>query len=238
MPTSSELSSNGSNGSHHSASHSRPERPLASTPAHLDPHKMPRHIAIIMDGNRRWAKGQGWNAIRGHTVGARTTRDVIQECSDLGIEALTLYTFLTENWKRSRPEVAGLMRLISRNLHEELPTMQRNRVRVRHIGRRDDLPDYLLKQIDRSVGETIQNEGMTLSLALNYGGRAELTDAFQNLARQVRAGTLQPEQIDEARIEASLYTHDLPEPDLMIRTGGEFRTSNFCRGNWPTPNCG
>ncbi len=193
----------------------------------LDPHKMPRHIAIIMDGNRRWAKTQGWNAIRGHTIGAQTTRDIIQDCADLDIEALTLYTFSTENWKRGRGEIAALMRLIARNLKDELPVLQRNNIRVRHIGRREGLPEHLLNQIDESVGETRHNTGMTLCLAINYGGRAELTDAFRLLAKQVQNGTLQPEAIDETLIEATLYTQGLPEPDLMIRTGGDLRVSNF-----------
>ncbi len=193
----------------------------------LDPRKMPRHIAVIMDGNRRWAKGQGWNAIRGHTVGAKTTVDTIQECSNLGVEALTLYTFSTENWKRSRTEIAALMRLISHNLRDELPVMQKNEIRMRHIGRREGLPDHLLDQIDVSVGQTRQNRGMTLCLAINYGGRAELTDAFQLLARRVQNGELRPEEIGEKLIEETLYTQGLPEPDLMIRTGGDLRVSNF-----------
>jgi undecaprenyl diphosphate synthase len=188
---------------------------------------MPRHIAIIMDGNRRWAKQQGWGAIRGHTVGARTTRDIIQECVDLHICALTLYTFSTENWKRPRSEVAALMRLIARNLDDELPSMKSNNIRVRHIGRRDGLPDYLLRQIDRSISQTQGNDGLTLSLALNYGGRAEIADAFQSLLREVQSGALSPAAVDEARIEGALYTSGLPEPDLMIRTGGEMRISNF-----------
>ena len=188
---------------------------------------MPLHVAIIMDGNRRWARQQGWRAIRGHTIGARTTREIILECSDLGVRALTLYTFSTENWKRSRPEVAALMRLIARNLNDQLPSLIENRVRVRHIGRRDDLPDYLLRAIDRSVAQTQALDGMELSLALNYGGRAEIRDAFHTLLRQVQSGALKPENVSEATIEQALYTRGLPEPDLMIRTGGEMRTSNF-----------
>ncbi len=188
---------------------------------------MPLHVAIIMDGNRRWARQQGWRAIRGHAIGARTTREIILECSDLGVRALTLYTFSTENWKRSRPEVAALMRLIARNLNDQLPSLIENRVRVRHIGRRDDLPDYLLRAIDRSVAQTQALDGMELSLALNYGGRAEIRDAFHTLLRQVQSGALKPENVSEATIEQALYTRGLPEPDLMIRTGGEMRTSNF-----------
>lgn len=188
---------------------------------------MPRHIAIIMDGNRRWAKQQGWNAIRGHTRGARTTRDIIQQCVDWGISALTLYTFSTENWKRPRQEVAALMRLIARNLNDELPSMKTNNIRVKHIGRRENLPDYLLRQIDECVQQTRDNSGLILALALNYGGRAEIADAFQILLRQVQSGEISAEEVDEKRIENTLYTAGLPEPDLMVRTGGELRISNF-----------
>ena len=188
---------------------------------------MPRHIAIIMDGNRRWAKQQGWGAIRGHTVGARTTRNIIQECVDLGIGALTLYTFSTENWKRPRQEVAALMRLITRNLDSELPSMKANNIRVRHIGRREGLPDYLLRQIDSCIKETRDNSGLILALALNYGGRAEIADAFRHLMAQVQSGALKIEDVGEAHIDDALYTRELPEPDLMLRTGGEMRISNF-----------
>lgn len=221
------------NGSNHDTNPVRDQRPTRAellnnlAHLHLDPQKMPRHIAVIMDGNRRWAKQQSWNALRGHTVGATTTRNVIQQCSDLGIEALTLYTFSTENWKRSRTEVSALMRLISRNLQDQLPIMQKNRVRVRHAGRRDGLPDYLLNQIDKSVDETRHNNGMTLSLALNYGGRAELLDAVKNIAQQIKDRVLDVAHITEELIEQHLYTHGLPEPDLLIRTGGDLRISNF-----------
>lgn len=198
-----------------------------SPPTALDPRKMPRHIAIIMDGNRRWAKQQGWMAIRGHTVGAKTTRAIIQECVHLRIEALTLYTFSTENWKRPRTEVAALMRLIARNLKDELPDMMRNNIRVRHLGRREGLPEYLLRQLDDSAHATQSNSGLILNLALNYGGRAELRDAFEKLAHEVVRGKLKPDEISEQQISDALYTADLPEPDLMIRTGGEMRISNF-----------
>ena len=196
-------------------------------PAHLDPAKMPQHIAIIMDGNRRWAKLKGWMVVRGHSVGARATRNIIQECVNMKIRALTLYTFSTENWKRPSSEVTALLRLITRNLNRELSEMQANNIQVRHIGRRDGLPGYLLRQLDQSVTETRHNTGLALNLALNYGGRAEITDAFQHLLRQVQAGALRPDEVDEARIAAALYTDGLPEPDLMIRTGGDMRISNF-----------
>jgi len=193
----------------------------------LEPHKIPRHIAIIMDGNRRWAKQRGWMAVRGHSVGARTTRDIIQECVNLKIPALTLYTFSTENWKRPSSEVSALLRLITRNLKQELPDMITNNIRVRHAGRREGLPGHLVRQLDECMNSTAHNTGLILNLALNYGGRAELTDVFQQLLREVQAGRLRPEEVDEARIGAALCTAGQPEPDLMIRTGGEMRISNF-----------
>jgi undecaprenyl diphosphate synthase len=205
------------------ATHAAPD--LSDAP--LDLARLPQHIAIIMDGNRRWAKEQGWMAIRGHTVGADVTQNIIQECVDLGVGALTLYTFSTENWKRSSAEVAGLMRLIAKNLKDQLPRMQRNNVQIRHIGRRDDLPDYLLRQLDESIDSTLKNTGLVLNLALNYGGRAEIADAFKNLVAKVQAGLLKAEEVTEELIGRSLYTGNLPEPDLMIRTGGEMRISNF-----------
>jgi undecaprenyl diphosphate synthase len=197
------------------------------TEAPLDPTHIPRHIAIIMDGNRRWAKEQGWMAIKGHSVGADVTQRIIVECVDLGVGALTLYTFSTENWKRSGAEVAGLMHLITKSLKRQLPDMQRNNVQIRHIGRRDNLPDHLLRQLDECLSTTVENTGLVLNLALNYGGRAEIADAFRNLMAKVQQGLLKAEEVTEELIGRSLYTGDLPEPDLMIRTGGEMRISNF-----------
>ncbi len=204
---------------------------------HADPHgegdpeldlaHLPQHIAIIMDGNRRWAKQQGWLAIRGHTIGANTTQNIIQECVDLRLRALTLYTFSTENWKRSHAEVSGLMRLITHQLKDQLPRMQRNNVQIRHIGRREGLPEYLLRQLDECTTTTLHNTGLVLNLALNYGGRAEIADAFKNLIARVQEGLLRIEEVTEEAISRALYTGDLPEPDLMIRTGGEMRISNF-----------
>ncbi len=191
------------------------------------PEKMPQHVAVIMDGNRRWARDRGWLVIRGHSLGAKTTRDVIHTCAGLKIPALTLYTFSTENWKRPAAEVVALMRLITRNLRQELQTMHEHNIRIQHIGRRDGLPRYLLRQLDHCVDSTRKNTGMVLSLALNYGGRAEIADAFRSLMKKVQAGLLRAEDIDEDHISNELYTAGLPEPDLMIRTGGELRISNF-----------
>ncbi len=193
----------------------------------LDPDKMPRHIAIIMDGNRRWAKQHKWMTIRGHSVGAEGSHAITRECVNLGIEALTLYTFSTENWRRPRTEVIALMHLIARNLKSQQNEMNSNNVQVRHSGLRENLPEFLLKQLDETIESTSGNSGLVLNLAINYGGRAELTQAFQHLARKVKNGELTPEQIDEDAISAELYTRGLPEPDLLIRTGGEMRISNF-----------
>ncbi|BCM89822.1 ditrans,polycis-undecaprenyl-diphosphate synthase ((2E,6E)-farnesyl-diphosphate specific) [Abditibacteriota bacterium] len=209
------------------ASDSNGSQSAGPTEIELDLAHLPRHIAIIMDGNRRWAKEKGWLAIRGHTIGADTTQNIIQECVDLGLHALTLYTFSTENWKRSHAEVSGLMRLITKQLKDQLPRMQRNNVQIRHIGRRDGLPDYLLRQLDECTNSTRRNTGLVLNLALNYGGRAEIADAFKNLITRVQDGLLRIEEVTEEAISRALYTGDLPEPDLMIRTGGEMRISNF-----------
>ena len=193
----------------------------------LDPTRLPRHIAIIMDGNRRWAKQQGWLAMRGHTVGAAVTQNIIAESVNLGIKALTLYTFSTENWKRPGAEVGALMRLITRQLKMQLPFMQRNNVQIRHIGRREGLPNYVLRQLDECHDTTVKNTGMVLNLAINYGGRAEIADAFHHLMRQVQQGLIGIQDVTERKIEEALYTAGQPEPDLMIRTGGEMRISNF-----------
>jgi len=193
----------------------------------LDPARLPRHIAIIMDGNRRWAKGRNFPALRGHQAGAKTTRRVIELCIDINLEVLTLYAFSTENWKRPHHEVEALMKLIEWNLRKELPELKKSGVRVKHIGRREGLPPSLLNQLDRAVNETSMNDKMILNLAVNYGGRGELTDAVRSIAADVSAGRLRIEEIDEETIAGSLYTAGQIEPDLLIRTGGEMRISNF-----------
>lgn len=212
------------------------EAPLESTPLtpeekrlleSLDPQRIPEHVAIIMDGNRRWAERNRFAALQGHRAGARSSRRVIEICVDLKIKILTLYTFSTENWKRPRREVDALMRLIELNLRRELGELMRNQVRVKHLGLREGLPAFLLNQIDRSVEETKHNEGMVLNLALNYGGRREILDAARAIASEVADGTLKVEEIDEGVISSRLYTHGECDPDLLIRTGGEMRISNF-----------
>lgn len=200
---------------------------VAPAPPPLDPARLPRHIAIVMDGNRRWARRHGLRALFGHQRGADTTRMVIETSSNLGVEHLTLYTFSTENWNRSGTEIRGLMRLIEDNLRHELPELHANRVRLRHLGRRDQLPASLLEALDEAVALTRDNTGLVLNLALNYGGRTELVDAARALGERVARGELRPDQIDEHAFACALYTGGGPDPDLFIRTGGELRISNF-----------
>ena len=188
---------------------------------------MPRHIAIIMDGNGRWAKQRGLPRINGHEQGAKTVRTVVTHCARLGIEVLTLYSFSTENWGRPKDEIDFLMDLYVRHLIAERDTIMNNNVRFRHLGRRDGLPDSVLAEMDKSVAMSRENTGLTLCLALNYGSRDELTDAVRGIVSDVQAGKLAPSDIDASLISRYLYTGDLPDPDLLIRTANERRVSNF-----------
>lgn len=193
----------------------------------LDPARLPRHVAVIMDGNRRWARGSGLSVLQGHQRGARTTRMVIETCVDVGVSMLTLYAFSTENWNRPRREVRALMRLIESNLRHELPELHANRVRIQHIGRRSELPATLLRQLDEAIDLTRDNPGLVLNLAIDYGGRSEILEAARALARRAVSRQLRPEEIDESTFARELYTRGAPDPDLLIRTGGEMRISNF-----------
>jgi len=192
----------------------------------LDPEKLPRHLAIIMDGNGRWALGQGFARTKGHESGADTIRSVTTECARLGLDQLTLYAFSYENWKRPRAETTFLMRLLSKFLVRERPTMMDNNVRLTAIGRLDDLPGPARKELDESIALTSENDGLNLCLALSYGGRTEIVDAIREMVREVAAGTLDPKSIDEAAVSARLYQPGR-DPDLLIRTAGERRISNF-----------
>ena len=189
--------------------------------------KLPRHIAIIMDGNGRWAKRQGLPRIRGHEQGAKTVRAIVTHCARLGIEALTLFSFSTENWKRPRDEVDFLMDLYVRYLIAERDTIMGNNVRFLHVGRREGLPASVLAEMDKTVAMSRDNSGLKLCLALNYGSLDEIVDAVREIARDVQSGRVRPEDIDEGTISASLYTAGLPDPDLLIRTANERRVSNF-----------
>lgn len=187
----------------------------------------PRHIAIIMDGNGRWAEARGMRRVKGHESGIDSVRSVAEECARLGVEQLTLYAFSEENWKRPRLEIEFLMRMLKRFLVKERDTLMRNDMRFGAIGRIDRLPKDVRRELDKTRELTSKNSGTKLCLALSYGGRAELADAMNKLADRVKAGELQPGEIDEDAITRSLYQPDMPEPDLVIRTAGEMRLSNF-----------
>jgi undecaprenyl diphosphate synthase len=191
------------------------------------PLKAPRHIAIIMDGNGRWARKHGLPRLKGHERGAATVRAVTEECVAQGIEFLTLYAFSTENWKRPGEEVSGLWVLLEHFLDLELPTMTKNGVRLRAIGRIGELPESTQRKLADTIAATANNAAMTLILALNYSSRTEITDAVRSLCADAVAGTLDPAAITPDTIGARLYTAEYPEPDLLIRTSGEMRLSNF-----------
>jgi len=189
--------------------------------------KIPRHIAIIMDGNGRWARKRGLPRIVGHKTGVESVREVIRVASELGVEYLTLYTFSKENWKRPKEEVMGLMNLLKRLLRMEVEELNRNNVRIKAIGRLQDLPDEVLKELERARRLTENNDGLKLYLAISYGGRAEIVDAFKKALKKWEEGELTPDSIDEESFREFLYDPELPDPDLLIRTSGEMRVSNF-----------
>jgi len=188
---------------------------------------LPKHIAIIMDGNGRWAERQGFPRYEGHRQGAETVRRITDRCCRLGIEQLTLYCFSSENWSRPPEEVEFLMELLRLFLQEQRPVLFEKDLRLAVIGRREGLPEDILAQIDETVALCRRHKGMRLCLALNYGGRDELVDAARKIATDVTEGRLAQEDIDQAAISERLYTADMPDPDLLIRTAGEMRVSNF-----------
>jgi undecaprenyl diphosphate synthase len=195
--------------------------------AGLDPQRLPEHVAVIMDGNGRWAKQRGLPRIEGHARGVHSVRATVEECCKLGVRQLTLYCLSSENWKRPQAELDFLMALLEQYLVEERAEILRQNIRFRTIGRRGDLPDAVLRRIDENVRLSEHNSGMVLCLAINYGSRTEIIDAFQTLAQQVQQGALDPLRIDEETIGNALYTAGMPDPDLLIRTAGEMRVSNF-----------
>ncbi len=188
---------------------------------------LPRHIAIIMDGNGRWAQQQGKPRLFGHQNGALAVRAVVTECAKLGLDALTLYSFSVDNWKRPAEEIECLMALYVEYLQAERDTMMENNVRFVQVGRREGLPDAVLEQLDITTQMTARNTGLTLALAINYGSRTEITDAVRTLATKAAAGEIDPAQITEQMVSNNLYTAGLPDPDLLIRTAGEMRLSNY-----------
>lgn len=188
---------------------------------------VPKSVAVIMDGNGRWAKQAGFERIRGHEKGIDAVRTTVTECARLGVEALVLYAFSEENWARPKREVDMLFRLLKRFLVHERDTLMDNNVRLLHSGRRVRLAADVLGLLDETIALTAGNTGMKLSLAISYGARQELVDAMQQLAARVRAGELEPEDIDDEAVRGALYQPSLPDPDVLIRTAGERRISNF-----------
>ncbi|MFB0517327.1 MAG: isoprenyl transferase [Candidatus Neomarinimicrobiota bacterium] len=193
----------------------------------LEQGNLPRHIAIIMDGNGRWAKLRGLPRIAGHKEGVNSVREITRACGELGIETLTLYTFSSENWKRPRYEVDALMRLLVTTIREEVRELMKNNVRLTIIGCLDDLPKAAQREMRSAMDLTAANTGLNLNLALSYGGRQEILEAVRRLSRAVLDGQQPPEEIDEAVFANYLFTKDMPDPELVIRTSGEARLSNF-----------
>jgi undecaprenyl diphosphate synthase len=195
--------------------------------AGLSPERLPRHVAIIMDGNGRWARQRGLPRIEGHRRGVAAVRATIEECCRLGISQLTLYCLSSENWKRPKAELDFLMTLLRTYLVAEREEIMQQHIRFTTIGRREGLPAEVLEEMDENIRLSRNNRGMVLCLAINYGGRTELVDACRKLAERVRRGELRPEAIDEAALSSALYTRGMDDPDLLIRTAGEMRLSNF-----------
>ena len=195
--------------------------------AQLPPDHLPRHVAIIMDGNGRWAQKRGLPRSAGHAAGTEALRDIIRASDDGGIEALSIYAFSTENWARSKEEVSALMGLLLKYFHSEIDELDQKNVRILILGDVDGLPEEQRAAVVNAMNRTANNTGLKLNIALNYGGRAELTRAAKRLAEKCAAGEISPEDIDDAALEAELYTAGLPDVDLLIRTSGEVRTSNF-----------
>ncbi len=206
---------------------SSPSNTVATDPLDVPREEMPRHIAVIMDGNGRWAEQQGLPRIEGHRHGVASVRRTTEECARLGIEQLTLYCLSSENWKRPPAELEFLMHLLEQYMIEERTTIMHQNIQVAVIGRREGIPDEVLRELDKTVEMSAGNTGLRLCLAINYGGRSELADAVRSIAREVHSGTIRPDDVTEQTIESHLYTAGMPEPDLLIRTAGELRISNF-----------
>ena len=199
----------------------------APFPTLLDKDRLPRHIAIIMDGNGRWAKDKGEDRLFGHFHGVESVRDIVEGCAELGIEYLTLYAFSTENWDRPAEEVSGLMQLLVTTIRKEVPTLNKNNIRLRVIGDLSMLPEFARIELQEALEMTASNTGLNLVMALSYSGRWELVEAVRRIARSVEEGDLSSSQISEQTLEEHLSTHSFPDPELMIRTSGEYRISNF-----------
>jgi undecaprenyl diphosphate synthase len=193
----------------------------------IDPNKLPQHVAIIMDGNGRWAKRRSINRVRGHQQGANKVREIVRTNRELGIPWLTLYAFSEENWKRPQKEVGALMKLLKRFLKGELEEMQQNGIRLQSIGRIQKLPKDTRDVLLDVINQTAANKDMVLTLALSYGGRQEILDATRKIAGNLERGRIRADEISEQMISDSLYSKGMPDPELLIRTSGEYRVSNF-----------
>ncbi|MHC4470034.1 MAG: isoprenyl transferase [Planctomycetota bacterium] len=193
----------------------------------LPREKLPRHVAIIMDGNGRWARERGRRRVLGHRAGSKTVRTVTTECARLGIERLTLYAFSSENWKRPKREIDYLMKLLREYLIKERKEIMDNDIRFRSIGRISDLPTEVRAELDETIRMSRENTGLILTLALSYGGRGEIADAARRIAEEAKGGELDPADVDESALSARMYDPEMPDPDLLIRTGGEMRVSNY-----------
>jgi undecaprenyl diphosphate synthase len=200
---------------------------VETRPFEVPPDKRPRHVAVIMDGNGRWAQQRGLPRIEGHRHGVGSVRRTTEECVRLGIEHLTLFCLSSENWKRPREELDFLMHLLEQFMIEQRSAILEHNIRLEMIGRRDGIPEEVLREVDKTIEMSRDNAGLVLCLAVNYGGRAELLDATQQIARRVKRGELAPEDLTEQDIADHLYTAGRPDPDLLIRTAGEMRLSNF-----------
>ena len=200
---------------------------MSELPENIDPNKIPRHVAIIMDGNGRWAKQKGKHRIFGHTTGVESVREALIAASELGVEYLTLYAFSTENWSRPKEEVDGLMDLLVQTIAQEIETLNKNEVKLQTIGDLQKLPGNCRQQLSDAIDQTSKNERITLVLALNYSSRWEITEACKKIAKQVKVGNLAIDNITSDIINQHLSTKDIPDPELLIRTSGEQRISNF-----------
>ena len=193
----------------------------------IDMKRLPRHIAIIMDGNGRWAEEQGQDRLYGHFHGVESVRNIVEGCAELGIEYLTLYAFSTENWDRPVQEVTGLMELLVETIRKEVPILNKNNIRLHVIGDLAMLPEYARKELHEALDMTSANTGLNLVMALSYSSRWELVNAVKHIADDVKAGKIQPEEISQDLLSQYLTTSEFPDPELMIRTSGEYRISNF-----------
>lgn len=200
---------------------------MSSLKGEIIKERLPRHVAIIMDGNGRWAKGQGKFRVFGHTKGVDTVKEITETAADLGIKYLTLYAFSTENWSRPIKEVNALMDLLVRTIKKEMPTLMKNNIRLDAIGNLDSLPKKCLENLNEAKEKTSNNSGMTLVLALSYSAKWDICDAVKRIASDVQAGLINQDQINDDLISKYLSTHGIPEPELLIRTSGELRISNF-----------